>query len=184
MKFTKISQINFQIYRTRMQPSKKNFEISYKFPFVPKTATSLLYSVSCRKEPYFLQVGHPFRAKRKLTLLPILYFRSCLVIQKAYKYSLFRQKRCRNLSFLAIFWQGIFVDILLFRIQNAVAGAPDIRPGSALVSFVLYFKSSKHPLPCFPNRKQGKGCLFVILLQSVQRIVLTGWEGRPFWPRQ
>jgi len=50
-----------------MQPQKKNFEISYKFPFVPKTATSLLYSVSHWGENYFLQVYIPLRAKMQFS---------------------------------------------------------------------------------------------------------------------
>ena len=56
MKFTKISQINFKIFLPDLQPHEKNFEISYKFPFVPKVTTSLLYSKSCCKADIFLQV--------------------------------------------------------------------------------------------------------------------------------
>ena len=154
-----------------MQLSKKNFEISYKFPFVPKTATSLLYSVSCRKEPYFLQVGHPFRAKRKLTLLPVLYFRSCLVIQKAYKYSLFSAKKVQKSVFSCDFSERNFCRYITF-LESRRRGRRARHPPRIDPCFLCFiFQKQQTPLALLSESKarQGVFVCHIITVRSKNR---------------
>jgi hypothetical protein len=162
MKFTKISQINFKIHPPFLQPPKKNFEITYKFPFLTKSATSLLYSKHFWTASFFLQVGCFLRAKCAFAK------RARVAPKQAPQYSKFMQIFTAfmpySIGFLALLVVpnvACFIKILLFRQRESSC----IPISSVFFSpKFTYFHpfvatKSKRPLPRAGKRAQGKGCI-------------------------